>query len=57
MDGVALSFEQDAYEYIVDKALEFRLGARGLRSIVEAVMIDAMFTLPIGGQKEIACNA
>jgi len=53
MDGVALSFEQDAYEYIVDKALEFRLGARGLRSIVEAVMIDAMFTLPSEDKKKL----
>ncbi len=46
MDGVELTFEQDAYEYIVDKAIEFKLGARGLRSIVEAAMIDAMFTMP-----------
>lgn len=46
MDGVKLTFDTGAYEYIVDKAIEFKLGARGLRSIVEAVMIDAMFNLP-----------
>ncbi len=46
MDGVKLMFDSGAYNYIVDKAIEFKLGARGLRSIVEAVMIDAMFNLP-----------
>jgi ATP-dependent Clp protease ATP-binding subunit ClpX len=45
-DGIALSFEDDSIEYIVEKALEFRLGARGLRSICEALMTDAMFELP-----------
>lgn len=53
MDGVALTFEHDAYEYIVDKAVEFKLGARGLRSIVEAIMIDAMFTLPSENKKKL----
>jgi ATP-dependent Clp protease ATP-binding subunit ClpX len=53
MDDVTLSFEQDAYEYIVDKAIEFKLGARGLRSIVEAIMIDAMFTLPSEEKKKL----
>ncbi|MDD4514907.1 ATP-dependent Clp protease ATP-binding subunit ClpX [Massilibacteroides sp.] len=46
MDGIELSFDEEVYEYIVDKALEFKLGARGLRSIVEAIMMDAMFTMP-----------
>ena len=46
MDNVALTFDEKAYEFIVDKAIEFKLGARGLRSIVEAIMIDAMFSLP-----------
>src|SRR5690554_955892 len=46
MDGVTLTIEKEVYEYIVDKAIEFKLGARGLRSIVEAIMIDAMFNLP-----------
>ncbi len=53
MDGVTLTFDQDAYEYIVDKAIEFKLGARGLRSIVEAIMIDAMFTLPSEEKKKL----
>ena len=41
-----LLFSEEALEYIVDKAVEYKLGARGLRSIVEAVMNDAMFELP-----------
>ncbi|MFA7389237.1 MAG: ATP-dependent Clp protease ATP-binding subunit ClpX, partial [Proteiniphilum sp.] len=53
MDGVALTFEPEAYEYIVDKAIEFKLGARGLRSIVEAIMIDAMFSLPSEEKKKL----
>ena len=53
MDGVTLTFDNNAYEYIVDKAIEFKLGARGLRSIVEAIMIDAMFTLPSGDKKKL----
>lgn len=46
MDEVVLSFDEDVFEYIVDKAIEYKLGARGLRSIVETIMIDAMFTTP-----------
>ena len=46
MDGIALTFEEDALEYIVDKAVEFNLGARGLRSICEAIMKDLMFEAP-----------
>ena len=46
IDGVALTFDEDALEYIVDKAVEYKLGARGLRSIVENVMMDAMFDVP-----------
>jgi len=46
MDGVSLSFSDDALDYIVDKAIEFKLGARGLRSIVETIMIDAMYETP-----------
>ncbi len=45
-DGIQLNFDDEAIEYIVTKALEFRLGARGLRSICEAIMTDAMFDLP-----------
>ena len=46
MDGIKLSFEKDALELIVDKAVEYKLGARGLRSIVECIMMDAMFEVP-----------
>jgi ATP-dependent Clp protease ATP-binding subunit ClpX len=46
MDNIALTFDEDVYEFIVDKALEFKLGARGLRSIVEAIMMDSMFSMP-----------
>lgn len=46
IDGIKLTFEEEAYEYIVDKAIEFKLGARGLRSICEVIMNDAMFELP-----------
>lgn len=46
MDNVKLTFAQDALELIVDKAIEFKLGARGLRSIVESIMIDAMYDIP-----------
>lgn len=46
MDGIKLKFDEEALDYIVDKAVEYKLGARGLRSIVEAVMIDAMFEIP-----------
>ena len=46
MDGVELKFEDAVFEYIVDKAVEYKLGARGLRSIVETIMMDAMFEIP-----------
>lgn len=46
MDGIKLTFDTAALDYIVDKAVEYKLGARGLRSIVEAVMMDAMFEVP-----------
>ena len=46
MDNVKLSFEDEVYEYVVDKAIEYKLGARGLRSIVETIMMDAMFEIP-----------
>lgn len=53
MDSIELTFDEEVYEYIVDKALEFKLGARGLRSIVEAIMMDAMFTMPSGKNKAL----
>lgn len=46
MDGIKLKFDEEALDYIVDKAVEYKLGARGLRSIVEVVMMDAMFEIP-----------
>jgi len=46
MEGVTLTFEEDGIDYIVDKAVEFNLGARGLRAICEAIITDAMYELP-----------
>ncbi len=46
MEDIKLSFEKDVLDYIVDKATEYKLGARGLRSICEAIMMDAMYELP-----------
>lgn len=46
MDKVKLTFQPEVYEYIVDKAVEYKLGARGLRSIVETIMMDVMFEIP-----------
>ena len=46
MDGVKLEFQPEVFEYIVDKAIEYKLGARGLRSIVETIMMDVMFEIP-----------
>lgn len=51
MDGVALTFDDDVLDYIVDKAVEFKLGARGLRSLCEAIMMDTMFEVPSSGEK------
>ena len=52
LDDIALKFEDEVLDYIVDKALEFKLGARGLRSICEAIMMDIMFDMPEGENKE-----
>jgi ATP-dependent Clp protease ATP-binding subunit ClpX len=52
MDGVKLSFAPEALDLIVDKAIEYKLGARGLRSIVETIMMDAMFDTPSTDIKE-----
>lgn len=46
MDGVKLEFQPEVFDYIVDKAVEYKLGARGLRSIVETIVMDAMFEIP-----------
>lgn len=52
MDGVKLTFEKKVLDFIVEKAMEYKLGARGLRSICEAIMTDAMFELPSRKEKE-----
>ena len=52
MDGIALTFDKKAIDIIVDKAMEFKLGARGLRSICEAIMLDAMFEFPSDENKK-----
>ena len=46
MDGVKLVIQPEVYDFIVDKAIEYKLGARGLRSIVETIMMDVMFEMP-----------
>ena len=50
MDGVELTFSKEAIDYIVDKAIEFEIGARGLRSIIEAIMTEAMYEAPSVGK-------
>lgn len=52
MDGVKLTFHPDTLDYIVDKAVEYKLGARGLRSIVEGIMMEAMYEIPSTKKKE-----
>ena len=51
MDGIKLTYDDAVYDYIVDKAIEFKLGARGLRSITESIMMDAMFSMPSSNKK------
>ncbi len=53
LDGITLKFEPEVLDYIVDKAVEFRLGARGLRSIVEAIMMQPMYDAPSTQQKTL----
>lgn len=57
MDGIKLTFTPEALEVIVDKAVEYKLGARGLRSIVETVMMDAMFEIPSKKVKKFEVTA
>jgi ATP-dependent Clp protease ATP-binding subunit ClpX len=52
MDGISLTFDKKAIDIIVDKAMEFKLGARGLRSICETIMLDAMFEFPSDDSKK-----
>ncbi len=53
IDGINLTFDEDALNYIVDKAIEFKIGARGLRSICETIMLDAMFDAPSSKIKDL----
>lgn len=53
MDNIDLTFNEEVLDYIVDKAIEFKLGARGLRSICETIMLDAMFEMPSEGTNEL----
>lgn len=57
IDGVELTFDEAALDAIVDKAIEYKLGARGLRSIVETVMVDAMFEVPSSKQEKFTVTA
>ena len=54
MDGVELQFDSEVLDYVVEKADEYKLGARGLRSICEAIMIDAMYEVPMSGESHFA---
>ena len=53
MDTIKLTFDEEVYRFIVDKTIELKLGARGLRSIVEMIMIDAMYKMPSGTQNNL----
>ena len=53
MDGIKFDITEEALNFIVEKALEYKLGARGLRSLCENILTDAMFELPNSGVKEL----
>jgi len=53
MDGIELTFDDEVYQFIVDKAVEYKLGARGLRSIAESIMMDAMYEMPTERKKKL----
>ena len=56
MDGIELKFDGSGLDYMVEKAVEFKLGARGLRSIMEAILNDAMFEMPGTDNKSLTVN-
>lgn len=56
LDGVKLNFTEEALDLIVDKAIEYKLGARGLRSIVETIMVDSMFEIPSKKESEFTVD-
>ncbi|MCH5596616.1 ATP-dependent Clp protease ATP-binding subunit ClpX [Niabella ginsengisoli] len=51
LEGIELKIEKDVYEFMVQKAVEYKLGARGLRSICESILTDAMYELPSSSEK------
>ena len=53
LENIALSIDTDVYDFMVVKALEYKLGARGLRSICESILTDAMYEMPSSGQKTL----
>jgi ATP-dependent Clp protease ATP-binding subunit ClpX len=57
MDDIDLSWDEDALQYVVNKAIEFKVGARGLRAICEAIMMDPMFEMPSKGVKSLQVTA
>tara|TARA_B110000003_G_scaffold180061_1_gene179287 strand:- start:363 stop:1595 length:1233 start_codon:yes stop_codon:yes gene_type:complete len=56
MDEIALSFEEDALDFIVKKAIDYKLGARGLRSLCEEILTDAMFLMPSKNDSELVVD-
>ena len=56
MDDVVFTVEEDALNYIVGKAVEYKLGARGLRSLCEAILTDAMFEMPSSDEKQLVVS-
>jgi ATP-dependent Clp protease ATP-binding subunit ClpX len=56
LDGIELKFEASGLDYLVEKAVEYKLGARGLRSIMEAVLTEAMYEMPGGEKKKLVVN-
>jgi len=56
MDEIKFSIEDEALEYIVEKAIEYKLGARGLRSLCEAILTDAMFEMPSSDEEELVVS-
>ena len=56
MDDITLEIKDEVLEYIVDKSIEFKLGARGLRAIIEAILNDAMFEMPSQNEKKLVID-
>ena len=56
MDEIKLDVKDEVLDYIVDKSIEFKLGARGLRAIIEAILTDAMFEMPSQNKKKLTVD-